>query len=740
MAEYIPVARIADMLLNPGEQYDYTARHADIVFPATTTLEREDIGGGRRDTHLIAMHQATDPVGDARDDYAILSCLAARLGFGEEGTERRTAREWLVHLYEGRRADLVAEGHAVPAFAEFWQAGQYPPPAGPSHFTLFEDFRADPDARRLRTPSGRIEIVSETVRGFGYPECPGHPAWLEPDEQTTAETPLVLIANQTSTRLHSQLDVGALSQGSRIRGREPVRIHPADAAARGIADGDLVRIFNSRGACLGRSRADRGIASRRGPIAHRCLVRSRIRLRRRAVVRARQPQRPHRGRPVLEAVAGLHRPARATRHRALRRRTAAGHGHRATGVDEKGRPVSTPATPVTSSSAALIPPAFDQLADVTAFLAERAEGHDREASFPFEGVERVHRAGLLTATVGERHGGAGVRLAGTVRILRALGAGDPSVALVSAMTLFTHAHQGSKPTWPQAAYRALLEESAQTPALVNALRVEPDLGTPARGGLPATTARADGDDWVLTGRKIFSTGAPGLRWLAVWARTDEEPVRVGSFLVPAAASGLSVEPTWDHLGLRASGSHDVVLDGVRIPREATAGLSDPSAPDPRLDPSLIAWNNLGLSALYLGVAEAARDWLVGFLHERTPSALGRPLATLPRFQAEVGEIEAALVSALALVEALAERVDAGDRSAAEHSGAAKLIGTRAAIGAVERAVALIGNNALTRRNPLERHLRDVLCSRVHTPQDDSITASLGAAVLARHTESADFNR
>ena len=393
--------------------------------------------------------------------------------------------------------------------------------------------------------------------------------------------------------------------------------------------------------------------------------------------------------------------------------------------------MSTPTT-----DAALIPPAFDQLADVTAFLAERAEGHDRAASFPFDGVDRVHRAGLLTATVGERYGGAGVRLAGTVRILRALGAGDPSVALVSAMTLFTHALQDSNPTWPEESYRELLKESARGPALVNALRVEPDLGTPARGGLPATTARADGEDWVLTGHKIFSTGAPGLRRLAVWARTDEEPPRVGSFLVPAGAAGLSIEPTWDHLGLRASGSHDVILDRVRIPRGATAGLTDPAEPDPRRDPGLIAWNNLGLTALYLGVAEAARDWLVGFLHERTPSALGRPLATLPRFQAEVGEIEAALIGALALVEALAERVDAGDRRAAEHSGAAKLIGTRAAIGAVERAVALIGNNALTRRNPLERHLRDVLCSRVHTPQDDSITAALGAAALARHTTTA----
>ncbi len=175
----------------------------------------------------------------------------------------------------------------------------------------------------------------------------------------------------------------------------------------------------------------------------------------------------------------------------------------------------------------------------------------------------------------------------------------------------------------------------------------------------------------------------------------------------------------------------MLLDSVRVAEDATSGLVDPTSADPRRDPGLAVWNNLGLTALYLGVAEAARDWLVTFLNERTPSALGKPLATVPRFHAEVGQIEAQLIAAVDLVSALALRFDAGDPEAARHAPAAKLIGTRAAIDAVQRAVALIGNNALTRRNPLERHLRDVLCSRVHTPQDDSILSALGQAALSR---------
>ena len=368
-------------------------------------------------------------------------------------------------------------------------------------------------------------------------------------------------------------------------------------------------------------------------------------------------------------------------------------------------------------------PGLERLAEVTLALAANAERNDRTADFPADGIGVVHQAGLLTATVARRHGGPGAGLADTARILGALGRGDPSVALISAMTLFTHAAQAAAPTWPEDVYRAALAESVTAPVLINALRVEPELGTPARGGLPKTVAAGDQDaGWSVTGRKIFSTGAQGLRFMAVWARTDDAEPRAGSFLVRNDAPGITIERTWDHLGLRASRSDDVTFD-------ATPAMG--AILDPRPDSSLMAWNSLGLSSLYLGVASAARDWLLKFLSERTPASLGAPLATLPRFQQAVGEIEAALGSAAELVDAVARRVDDGDEAAVTRAPSVKLIATRAAIGAVEQAMELTGNNGLSRKNPLERHYRDVLCSRVHTPQDDSIALAAGRAALDR---------
>ena len=110
-------------------------------------------------------------------------------------------------------------------------------------YVAFADFRNDPISHPLVTPSGRIELFSETIASFGYDDCPGHPAWLEPAEWLgsgkSERYPLHLLTTQPQTRLHAQMDMSRVSQGSKVAGREPMRINPSDAAKRGIRDGDL---------------------------------------------------------------------------------------------------------------------------------------------------------------------------------------------------------------------------------------------------------------------------------------------------------------------------------------------------------------------------------------------------------------------------------------------------------------------------------------------------------------------
>jgi len=293
---FIPVARVCDMLLNPGASFDYNgqqlrypdirlvywaggnilhhhqdlnrlleawqrpeaivvheqywtaqAKYADIVLPATTALERDDIGSAASDRYMIAMKKAIEPIGESRDDYSILADLARRLAFEDTFTEGRDVAQWLQFLYEESRPRADGFHIALPDFEAFWRDGVFEIEYPAQETVLLKSFRADPQAHPLPTPSGKIEIFSERIAGFGYADCPGHPVWL--DRSPTA-FPLHLLSNQPKTRLHSQYDHGAYSQASKIQGREPLTLNRRDAEERGIAQGDVVKVFNARGAFL----------------------------------------------------------------------------------------------------------------------------------------------------------------------------------------------------------------------------------------------------------------------------------------------------------------------------------------------------------------------------------------------------------------------------------------------------------------------------------------------------------
>jgi len=295
--DFIPVARVADMLLHPGQPYTYkgedrtypnidlvywsggnpfhhhqdlnrlvrawqrpstvivnepfwtsTAKRADIVFPATTPLERFDVGGSPREDFLFAMKPVLNPVGQARDDYDIFAGLAERLGAGVKFTEGRTSQQWVEQFYQTFKAEFPDN----PSYEEFLADGFLQHPASEASPTvLLSAFRADPSAASLLTPSGKIELYSSTIASFGYADCPPHPTFIFPREWLgeVSDYPLQVISNQPSTRLHSQLDHGETSLARKVGGREVLRMHPDDAASRGLVTGDAVRVHNGRGSC-----------------------------------------------------------------------------------------------------------------------------------------------------------------------------------------------------------------------------------------------------------------------------------------------------------------------------------------------------------------------------------------------------------------------------------------------------------------------------------------------------------
>lgn len=359
-------------------------------------------------------------------------------------------------------------------------------------------------------------------------------------------------------------------------------------------------------------------------------------------------------------------------------------------------------------------------------LATTAQVYDESGAFPHDNFKLLHQHELVALTVPKALGGGGANLTQARKAISAIAKGEPSTALILVMQYLQHSRLQDNRNWPEALRLQVARDAVEHGALINALRVEPDLGTPARGGLPATVARRTAAGWRISGRKIYSTGSHGLSWFSVWARSSDEDPLVGAWLVHKDTPGISIIEDWDHLGMRATCSHEVVFDNVLVPLDHAVSVSRWSAPQAELDGDGFLWMSVLLSSVYDGVAQAARDWLVQWLETRAPSNLGAALSTLPRFQETVGHIDTLLFANRSLLDAAAE-----GHTPASNAAQLKYLVTGNAIRAVELAIEASGNPGLSRHNPLQRHYRDVLCSRVHTPQNDAILQGVGKAVFAQ---------
>ncbi len=368
-------------------------------------------------------------------------------------------------------------------------------------------------------------------------------------------------------------------------------------------------------------------------------------------------------------------------------------------------------------------------------FAMRAAEQDRAGAFPYENFAEIRAAGLPALPVPIEYGGWGADLLETILVTEQLAKGDGSTALSFVMHLQTIGSAAEKRDWPPELFASLCEAAVERGALVNALATEPNLGSPSRGGRPQTTARPryapDGRvvGWVIDGCKSFASMFPVLDYAVVSAALEDGSGEVGRFLV-AVDTRFQVDEPWDALGMRTTGSHTVTLRDVEASPHALIGRSAPGATKGGGN----AWFTLGVSAVYLGVAAAALDVAAQYALERTPTALGRPIATLESVQRRLGQATLLLHTARTQIYYTAEqwsRYPDCRSDLASSLAIAKVTATNHAVEAVDHCLRAVGGVGLTRALPLERYYRDVRAGLSHPPGDDETLMVLAQETLQR---------
>lgn len=375
-------------------------------------------------------------------------------------------------------------------------------------------------------------------------------------------------------------------------------------------------------------------------------------------------------------------------------------------------------------------------AELAARFAERAPAHDREGTFPYENFDDLRRSGYTRLTVPREFGGEGATLKETLLAQERLARGDGSTALAIGWHLSAIGKFRETRAWPAHVYERVCREITEQGALINACASEAETGSPSRGGRPTTVARREPDGgWTVTGRKIFASLSPVLEYAVVTAWLEGEEYG-GWFLVPMDAPGVSVEETWDAMGMRGTGSHDLLLQDVRLPADALVEEFGPGRSAPAGGGGGVGWL-LHIPATYIGIALAARDYALHYALNRRPNTLPGPIADVPAIQMQLGQMEVDLHAARSALYTVADRWDREPGRRAELApliGAAKVLGTNLAIQVVDQAMRVVGINGLSRSAPLERYYRDVRAGLHNPPMQDNALVALAKTALREAAE------
>jgi alkylation response protein AidB-like acyl-CoA dehydrogenase len=356
---------------------------------------------------------------------------------------------------------------------------------------------------------------------------------------------------------------------------------------------------------------------------------------------------------------------------------------------------------------------------------KRAVIWDREGVFPYENFQDLKDHDFLSLTIPKEYGGKGLNLLEFLTIQEQLAEGDAPTALSLGWHLGTLLEAAENRHWEGGTFAFLCREVVNNKALINLAQTERATGSPSRGGIPTTTAVKVEDGWLINGSKAFTSMAEALDYSIVTANIDQTFDK-GFFLIDHRLNGVLVKETWDSISMRGTKSDDLLLNDVIVREDALLVREDGKSGTPK------GWY-LQVPAVYLGIAQAARNYAIRFASEYSPNTLKGPIADVPEVKRKIGKMELELFQARTVLYAVArkwvEQPELRPLLGAELA-AVKHTVTNSANRVVDVAMRIVGARSLSAQNPLQRHFRDVRAGLHNPPTDDAIVYSLADAALS----------
>ena len=354
-------------------------------------------------------------------------------------------------------------------------------------------------------------------------------------------------------------------------------------------------------------------------------------------------------------------------------------------------------------------------------FAKRAGYNDEKARFPFENFEELKKEGFVQLTVPKNYGGDEITLYDFLLIQEKIAEGDGATSLSLGWHNGIVMNIRDSNKWDEEKFSRLCKEIVKKGKFINSCATEPTSGSPARGGKPKTTAKREGNSWIINGHKTFTSLAPILDYFIVTA-TIEETGEVGEFLVPKEASGIHIEETWNTIGMRATRSDDLILKNVKVAVDQMLTIrGDMGNKQPQ------GWL-LHIPACYIGIAKAARDYAVQFAKSYQPQSLPHPISEVPEVRRKVAEIDIELMKSrhfMYHVASLWDQYPEKRREMGEELAAVKYVVTNSAVKIVDIAMRIVGGQSLMKSHPLERYYRDVRAGLHNPPADDLTFMKIG---------------